>query len=263
MEIRNLKVVLKDLIVIYCLFGLFIFLTQKSMLYYPDNQDFESCEGFKDYQKINFQGTRFYYKENSSDNIIVYYHGNAGSACDRSYFKEFFEQPNFSVMFVEYAGYSNDQKTPSKDLILQDVRNVNDFIKEKSFKKVIIYGGSIGSGAASYHTSIGQVDSLIFVGSFSSLKDVAQSKFPIFPADVLFKENYDNLKWLKNYQGRIIILHGNKDKVIPHKFSQKLFEGIPTDKKEYVLIEGKGHNDIWNSSLFREKIVEFINSQNN
>ena len=250
--------ILIRLIIIYLLFGLFLFFTQKSMLYYPDNQDFESCSGFDDYQKINFNGTRFYYKQNSLDNVIVYYHGNAGSACDRSYFKPFFEQSNSSVIFVEYAGYSNDNKGPSRDLILQDVDNIQGFVKENSFKNVIVYGQSIGSGAASYHSSIGNVDSLILVGSFSNLDDVVQSKYTIYPASILLREKYNNKEWLQNFKGNMIVLHGDSDQAIPHSFSQKLFDEATTEKKEYVLIEGKGHNDIWNSSIFREKLIEFI-----
>jgi len=251
------------LMIIYCLFGLFLFFGQKSMLYYPDNQDFESCSGFNDYQKINFNGTRFYYKQGSFDNIIIYYHGNAGSACDRSYFKLFFEQSNSSIIFVEYAGYSNDNTKPSKELILQDVDNINNFVKENSFKNVIVYGQSIGSGVASYHSFIGDVNSLILVGSFSSLTDVAQSRYIIYPASVLLREKYDNVKWLQSFEGNVIILHGDSDQLIPYKFSQKLFNEITTEKKEYVLIDGKGHNDIWNSSIFREKLVEFINRVQN
>ena len=90
------------------------------MIYYPDNQDFYGCEGFKDYEKINFNGTRFYLFE-QSDSVLVYYHGNAGSACDRSFLKDIFEQSNHTLVFVEYAGYSNDTKKPSVVLFLKDV----------------------------------------------------------------------------------------------------------------------------------------------
>ena len=249
--------------IIYCVLGLFLFLSQKSMLYYPDNQDFESCERFNDYQKISFNGTRFYYKQGSLDNVIVYYHGNAGSACDRGYFKSFFEQSNSSIIFVEYAGYSNDKIKPSRNLILQDVDNINNFVKENSFKNVTVYGQSIGSGAASYHSFIGDVNSLILVGSFSSLEDVVRSKYIIYPASILLREKYNNIKWLQNFEGNVMILHGDSDQAIPHRFSQKLFNEIPTEKKEYVLIEGKGHNDIWGSPTFREKLVEFINNARN
>jgi len=249
--------------VIYLFFGLFLFFSQKSMLYYPDNQDFENCSGFNDYQKLNFNGTRFYYKQGPLDNVVVYYHGNAGSACDRSYFKSFFEQSNSSVIFVEYAGYSSDDIKPSKKLILRDVDNINGFIKENSFKNVIVYGQSIGSGAASYHSFVGDVNSLILVGSFSSLEDIVQSKYIIYPASILLREKYNNVKWLQGFEGNVIILHGDSDQAIPHRFSQKLFNEITTEKKEYVLINGKGHNDIWNSPIFREKIVEFINRMQN
>lgn len=250
-------------IITYFLFGLFLFFNQKSMIYYPDNQDFENCAGFKDYKKINYNGTRFYYKQGSFDAVIIYYHGNAGSACDRSYFKSTFEQSNNSLIFVEYAGYSNDNKKPSKKLILEDVQNIHNFVEENSFKNVIVYGQSIGSGAATYHVYIGNVDSLILVTTFSRLDDVAQSKYIIYPASILLREKYDNIKWLQNFEGNIIILHGDSDFIIPHRFSQKLFDEILTEKKEYVLIEGKGHNDIWTSVIFRNKLIEFINGARN
>lgn len=252
-----------QLIIIYILFGIYLFLNQKSMIYYPNNQDFEECSGFKDYQKINHNGTRFYYKHGSADKVIIYYHGNAGSACDRSYFKNVFEQSNASLIFVEYAGYSNDKKKPSRNLILKDVQNVHNYVRQNPYKNVIVYGQSIGAGAASYHAFLGNVNHLILVTPFSRLRDVAQSQYIIYPVSILLTEKYDNIKWLQNYEGKIIILHGDKDFIIPQKFSQKLFDEIPTKNKEYLLIKGKGHNDIWSSSVFKNKIIEYINGARN
>jgi len=242
----------------YILFGLFLFFNQKSTLYYPDAQEFEQCEGFSDYEKITYQDTRFYFKQNSTEKIIIYYHGNAGSACDRSYFKPIFEQSNASILFVEYAGYSNDDKNPSKKLILNNVQQIHDYITQHNFKNILVYGQSIGSGAASYHASLGDVDKLLLVTPFSSLTDVVQSIYKIYPASLILTEKYPNSKWLKNYQGKILILHGDADSIIPHTFSQKLYNKITTPHKEYMLIEGKGHNTIWSSSLFQNKIIEYI-----
>lgn len=246
------------LLIMYILFGLFLFLNQNSMLYHPNNQIFEECSGFKDYEKLDYNGTRFYFKPRSMEKVIIFYHGNAGSACDRSFFKSVFEQSNASLIFVEYAGYSNDNRKPSKKLILKDVKNINTFVQDNSFINITIYGESIGSGAASYHSYIGDVNNLIFVSPFSRLVDVAQSKFIIYPVSLILKENYDNIKWLQNYENNIIIFHGDKDLVIPSRFSKKLFEKIPTNNKKYILIEGKGHNDIWGSSVFKNKLIEHI-----
>jgi esterase/lipase len=251
------------LAIVYILFGLFLFFNQKSMLYYPNNQDFNQCNGFSDYEKINFNGTRFYFKQGTQDEVIVYYHGNAGSACDRSYFKSTFEQSNASLIFVEFAGYSNDNVKPSKKLILKDVENIHEYIAKKNYKNIIVYGQSIGSGAASYHAYLGNVNNLILATPFSKLVDVVQSKYIIYPAFILLREKYDNIKWLENYEGSLLIIHGDNDLVIPNKFSQDLFEGTSNKNKNYVLIEGKGHNDIWSSSLFQDTIKDYINGAQN
>ncbi len=240
-------------IIAYILFGLFLYIFQNSLIYYPTNQDFYNCPGFHSYEAKNMNGTRFYLKEQSED-VIIHYHGNAGSTCDRSTIKEYFETSNKSLIFVEYAGYSNDPRSPNKELIKKDVENIQKFAEEK-YNKIYVYGQSIGTGAASYHAKTGRADKLILTTGFSSLKEVAQSKYRIYPASLLLKENYDNKKWLEDYKGDVVFFHGDKDNIIPHRFSKELYESLNTNKK-YHLIEGKGHNNIWNSKTFREKLKD-------
>jgi len=254
---KGLIILFIAIVAVYLIFGILLFFMQKSMIYYPDKQGFDNCVDFNDYQKVEFNGTRFYYKENSA-NLIVFYHGNAGSACDRSYLKSIFEQTNKSIIFAEYSGYSNDSKNPGIDLILEDVQNIHNFIVEKSFDNINVYGESIGTGAASYHASLGNVDNLILVSPFSTMERVVQSKYIIYPASLLLTEKYDNLKWLKNFNGSVRIIHGNSDSIIPHELSQELFDNIPSKDKEYVLIEGGGHNDLWGSNDFVDNIADFI-----
>lgn len=248
------------LLAIYIIFGILLFFFQKSFIYYPNNQNFEECDGFKDYKKLSFNKTRFYFKDNSKEKVIVYYHGNAGSACDRSRVKDVFEQSKSSLIFVEYAGYSNDQKKPSRDLILKDVENIHTFIKEKDYNKVIIYGQSIGSGAASYHAYLGNVDNLILVTPFSRLSDVVRANYGIYPISIMLREEYDNVKWLRDYHGSLVIIHGDSDRIILPRFSQNLFDEILLENKEYILIEDVGHNDIWLSSEFKKVLRKYISN---
>jgi uncharacterized protein len=250
------------LLMVYLLFGSFLFFNQKSMIYYPDDQDFNQCAGFNSYEKLTFNRTRFYFKQGAQDTVLVHYHGNAGSACDRSYFKYIFEQSNASLIFVEYAGYSNDTINPSKKLILDDVINIRDYITKHNYTHMIVYGESLGSGAASYHAYVGDVTDLILVTPFSKLEAVAQSKYMLYPAFLLLREKYDNIKWLRNYEGSLLIVHGDTDLVIPHSFSEDLFDSVSTKNKTYVLIEGVGHNDIWDSFLFLDTITTRIGVQN-
>ncbi len=245
------------LFLIYIIFGLFLYINQKSMIYYPDDQDFEACQAFSDYEKKTFGGTRFYFQPQSEREVLIHYHGNAGSTCDRAYFRDIFEQSDRSLIFVEYAGYSADDKNPSKELILKDVENIDQFVQERDFKDVAVYGQSLGTGPASYHSKIGDVDSLIMVSSFSSIADLARSRFMIYPVSFLLTENYNNMKWLSDYKGEVLFIHGEEDRIIPYEYSKKLYKNIPSSKKEYVLIRDFGHNDIWLSQEFKNNLLEF------
>ena len=243
---------------IYILFGFFLMMAQESMPYFPSEQDFHNCPGFQDYEKAEHRGTRFYLKNISDEKVIIYYHGNAGSACDRSFTKKVFEKSGSSIIYVEYAGYSNDDKKPSKELIFRDVENIIDHVEKTGYKKTVVYGQSIGSGPASHHTNIKKADSLVLVSPFSKLKDIAKSRYPIYPGFIFFKENYDNIEMLKDYEGKTLIIHGENDDIIKPKYSKKLYNSIKNNNKEYILLEDRSHNDLWNSKKFRKKIEKSI-----
>ncbi len=245
------------LIAVYVIFGFYLYLDQNAMLYHPDHQNFEGCSGFSDYHMMYFNGTRFYFRQGSVDKVLVYYHGNGGSACDMSSERSIFEKSNASLIFVEYTGYSNGSIRPSKDLILNDVRNIREFISEKNYSDVVVAGYSLGSAAASYQAYLGGVDSLVLVSPFSTLDDVAQLMYRIYPSSMLLRDKYDNIMWLKNFHGNLLILHGEDDFLIPYRLSQKLYESIPSEKKGYVLIKGKGHNDIWSSQELKDRFIDF------
>jgi uncharacterized protein len=230
---------------LYLLFGLFLFLNQKSFIYYPDKQDFNSCKEFSDAEKIVVNGTKIYFK-NNSDIMVVFYHGNAGSACDRSFIKNQIEKVGYSYAFVEYAGYSNDTKKTSKNRILKDVENTNSFLLQKNYKEIIVIGESIGTGPASYHSSISHVSKLVLISPFNKLSDVAKKTYSLYPLSILLTENYDNEKWLKYYNGAVLIIHGDKDTFVPSDLSLKLFNTLTAKDKQYKIINGASHNDIYN-----------------
>ncbi len=243
---------------IYVLFASFLYFNQANFFYYPDKQDFDDCQSFNDYQKVRTGGTRMFYKEKSTDDVIVYYHGNTGSACDRTHIKRILKDSEKSIVFVEYAGYANDGRVLSKSLIFQDVRNVNVFINAKGFENIIVVGESIGSGSASYHSSIGSVNKIILVAPFSKIEEIARHRYPIFPISVMIKENYNNVEILDGYNGEILVIFGTEDMVIPTKFSEKLYETLNVKDKKSLSIFGANHNNIFNQVETIEGIEKFI-----
>ena len=257
MAARVLLHLIIALLIVYFLFALYLYFFQRKLIYYPDNQDFNSCPDFDDYEKVNYKGTRFYYLEQSKQ-VVIYYHGNAGSACGRSFLRPLLEPTGKSIIIVEYAGYSNDERGPSKELILKDVEHVNRWIKEKKFTNVTTMGMSIGASAASYHAQIGRVDQVLLLAPFSTTAALAQSIYRIYPAKLLLKENYDNIEYLSTYQKKLLIIHGKNDRIISPRLSRALFDSAPTKEKQYILVEGAGHNTLFDISTAKESIRSFI-----
>ena len=221
-----------------------MYLIQAKFVYFPDKRGFYSCSAFNDAQKLDANGTRFYFKKNS-DRLVIVYHGNAGSACDRHFLKKVFEDAGYSYIFAEYAGYADDKKSPSKKLLMQDAKNIGSFVKDGKFSKVVLFGESLGTALASYHSTLADVDGIILVAPFDSMLNIAKRQYPIYPVGLLLREDYDNIKSLKGYKGKITIIHGSKDGIVPISMARNLFDRLDTDKKSFIEVEGAGHNDIY------------------
>lgn len=255
---KNIKIIIIILISVYVVLGLYLYMFQKSFIYYPDKQDFNKCVGFEDSEKLNLNGTRAYYKKNS-DKLVIFYHGNAGSTCNRSYLKKEFEKINLSYLFVEYAGYSNDTVKPSKNLLLKDVVNVTEFLSDKNYSEVIVMGESLGTALATYHSTLQRVDKLLLISPFYQMADIAKNSFGIYPIKLILRENYESNEWIKkSMTNNIRIIHGSNDEIIPIEQAKKLYEEINIKNKEFIEVNGAGHNDIYNFSETNKTMIDFL-----
>lgn len=244
------------IVLAYLCLGVVLFLFQGKYIYFPDNSEFDSCAEFADAEKINVNGTRGYFKKNS-DKLVVFYHGNAGSACDRVFLESIFDQIKVSYIFVEYAGYAGDQRKPNIDLILQDARNINDFLKTQEFKQLTLAGESLGSAVATYHSSLVKEDKLLLITPFDYIANVAQKHYPIYPISLLLREDYNTLEWANDVNS-ISIIHGTNDTIIPIVFAKNLYDRINTTDKIFVEISSAGHNDLFNFPKSTSAMIDYL-----
>ena len=242
MKRRN-KIALIVLAVFYISFGIFLSVYQENIVYYPNTQDFDNCEDFKTAEKIDYSGTRMYVKDMNKP-IVVLYHGNAGSACDRSVYADIFTQAGYGYIIVEYAGFSNDADKPTHAAVKSNVRDVIAYISDNKISDITVVGESIGTGIASYHASLLSPDKLLLISPFTNLAEVAKNRFWFYPTTLLVDNAFNSVAYLDKYNNPITIIHGTKDTIIPYALGKKLFESVDT-KKQLVPIEGAGHNDLF------------------
>jgi hypothetical protein len=241
----------------YLAFGIYLYFNQHKALYHPTGQDFYDCPAFADTQALNHQGSRFFYK-NLGDKLAVLYHGNASSACNGTYWKKIFENHNISYIIVEYAGYAGDPKTPNLNDILQDVKNINNYIKNFNYDQLIYIGESLGSGPAAYHSTLTPPDKLLLIPAYTSIAEVVQYHYPLYPIKLMIKDNYNPQTWLQNYQNQLLIIHGIDDQLLPIFLAKKLYNSVSTSNKQFTVITQTDHNNIYTSSQTIQAIQNFL-----
>ena len=229
--------------IFYIGFGFFLFMNQERIVYQPFTQDFATCTNFAAAEKVTANGTRMYVSQGDQP-VIVLYHGNAGSACDRAFYAEIFTSAGYGYAIVEYAGYSNDPRQTTHDLIKTDVQNVISYFENEGREVYGVTGESIGTGPASYHASLRAPEKLLLITPFTNLRDLAQDRFWFYPTSLLVDNAFDNVKNLENYNGNVGIIHGRKDSVIPYSFSENLSKQIETEVTLFT-IEQADHNNLF------------------
>ena len=243
----------------YIVICLFLFMNQRNFIYFPNDQDFNTCPGFADSETVNFAGTRMYYLESEgSETILVYYHGNAGSACDRSFIKDILKDHGISLLFVEYSGYSADIRKPTRDLILQDAKNAKAFIDQMGYERLFLIGNSLGSAVASYHQTLQTPERIVLLSPFDKLSNVGKIHYPFLPVDLIMREEYDPDDWIKDYVGKILIIHGLEDEIIPIKLAERLYDLIASEEKEFVAVKRADHNSLLAKPEVWEKVIDFL-----
>lgn len=229
---------------------------QRTYIYQPSSVDLANCSQSLGATEINQDGLRGIFWK-GGDKIAVVYHGNGGSACDRSLYASLLVEKGYSVFAVEYPGYSGDTEQASKEKILNNVPKVAAFIAAQHPSKVVIIGESLGSGVAAYHASHFSYDRLVLVTPYDSMTEVVQEKVPYLPAKLILTETYDEAVWATHAHDAHII-YGMNDTFIPPHHALTLFASILTPNKTIVGIPDADHVSIYSSPLFTSELLRAL-----
>lgn len=185
-----------------------------------------------------------------SNTLILGFGGNAWNGQDVAlYLHQVF--PDDHVVAFHYRGYRPSTGTPSAVSLIEDAPLVYDFaIKQLRPAKVFAVGFSIGSGVAATLAARRDLDGLILVTPFDSLRAVAQSWYPWLPIGTFFKHEIDAAAALKGSKVPVAIISAANDEIVPAERTAALTKKV---RKLAVNrgIAGAGHNDIYARSEFQ------------
>ena len=78
---------------------------------------------------------------------------------------------------------------------------------------------------------------------FTSLGDVAQATYPIFPVRWLLRDKYPLFDAWRSYPGRSCVLVAGRDEIIPRRFSETFLKE-QSPERQGVLMPDADHNSM-------------------
>ena len=186
-----------------------------------------------------------------SREIILYFHGNAGSL--RNWREEIprlsFLKKNIAIL--DYRGYGKSSGSVTEAGLYRDAEAFYGWAKENGYhdSDIILYGRSIGTGIASRLLRAHPVKMVVLETPYSSFRSYIYREYWFMLPWFYLDYGFDNCANVKGYRGKILLLHGTEDRLIPHKYARDLSRCNP-EAVTLLSIPGGGHNDL---SFYPEK----------
>jgi len=220
----------------------------------PILQAIEGKQGVK-FKDINFQlanGNKIHgwlFTKPKATKTIIVSHGNAGNIFHRLLLIPTLISCGSSVFIYDYEGYGASEGSPSVQNFLNDGDAAYDYVVGKEDVKpenIILYGESIGCAVTTHIASVRKASAIILQSGFASLKGAAQDRLffmRLYPDFMLIKPSMDNLSYVAGPHPPLLFIHGDKDDILPSRYSKEMYSKA-SEPKRMIVLPNAGHNDI-------------------
>jgi fermentation-respiration switch protein FrsA (DUF1100 family) len=202
----------------------------------------------------------FFIEQAASDLTLLYLQGNAGNLAGRSPVLEYFASLGVSVLALDYRGYGQSQGSPSEAGLYADVLAAYAWLRERSAAStIVVLGESLGGGPACELAATRPIGGLVLLSTFTSVPDMAARTFPFLPARLLVRTRYDNLAKITKVGVPKLVVHSERDEVIPFEMGKRLFAAA-NEPKQALFLERSGHNDTYfvDGVRLRQTLLAFL-----
>lgn len=189
--------------------------------------------------------------------VIVSFAGQGGHLGNTTELARVFIDAGMGYLAVSWRYISKAGGEPSEEGLLADGRAALDFLASKgvAMDRVVVYGRSLGTGVAVAMAAERDVGGLVLVSPYTSVADIAQHRFRYIPAGWLVLDKFDSVARIGKVRAPILLIHGEKDTVIPVQFGRRLYEAAPNPKRGVFLPAGN-HGNL-NRLGLGKMVVEF------
>jgi len=206
--------------------------------------------------------------------LIIFFHGNAQNLTSHWLNLGWILREGYDVFIFDYRGYGLSKGSANQQGLNKDSLAALDWAhkRAKSYPKFIVYGQSLG-GVVSLRAlqdfpHRADINLLVLDSTFTSYQGIAFDKLlhagiliPFSPlAYVLVSDEYAATDFVSKIKIPTLVIHGDKDPVVPYKFGEEIFEKLTSKKKWWWSIKDGSHTDVFypHHEKYRMRFLELL-----
>lgn len=224
-----------------------------------DDVDFKSTDG------TDLHGWFMPVNGKQSKGTVVFSHGNAGSLGHHLGFVMWLVEAGYQVFMYDYRGFGKSGGELDRQGMVEDVKGAFDYVrsrKDVDASKLISYGHSLGGAksiAALADKQINGLRAIVIDGTFSSYQAMARIVGGEFGARLITDECSPRGCIAKITKTPLLVVHGDKDQIVPVAQGKELFELANEPKTLFEVKEGShGDSLARDQGAYRKRMLTWL-----
>ena len=192
-----------------------------------------------------------FYKGHAPWPWILFFHGNGEVVSDYDAIAPFYHRKKLNMVVADYRGHGSSGGVPTLTDLVHDAhvlfQETQKELSQRGLREDLwVMGRSLGSISAielAYHPQR-TLRGIIIESGFPSVVRIIRHLG--IPAEGIDLEPIDQecLIMIQKIRVPSLIIHGEKDTLVPLQEAEDLYRHLGTDEKEFIVIPLATHNDI-------------------
>lgn len=186
----------------------------------------------------------WYIPNPQSEQVLLFFHGNAGNISHRRDSIELFHRLGLNIFIIDYRGYGKSRGKPDEQGLYLDAATAWRYLTEEKGlpnNQILIFGRSLGGAVAARLASGVQARALILESTLSSAHDFARAVFPVLSRLVVMRYDFNTAENIRRVHYPVLVLHSPADEIMPFHLGEKIFQAAHTPK-HFVRMQGDHNN---------------------
>ncbi len=177
----------------------------------------------------------------------LWFHGNGGNLGTRvEQLLQARQLLGVHQFIFDYRGYGNSSGRPTERGTYLDARAALQHLKNRSDidpGRIVYFGHSLGTGVAIELASEHPPAGMALISPFASMRDMAGLVVRLPMAGWFVRGHFNSVHRIGKVHTPLLVLHGNKDEIVPYEQGVKLYHAANRPKR-FVSLNGAAHDDM-------------------